>query len=153
MDMAALSAELLRVVNSAEEVLRRVTAEESKAPFLAGGWSRKQVMGHLIDSASNNHQRFVRASLADSLEFPGYDQDGCARVQAADEADWSLLVALWANYNRYLAHVIAHLPPAKLDVPCRIGHNEPMTLMLLAEDYLRHLLHHLGQIGAGPGGG
>ena len=152
MDTGALSAELLHVVNSAEEILRLVSAEESKTPILTGGWSRGQVMGHLIDSASNNHQRFVRASLADSLDFPGYDQNGCARVQAANEADWSLLVALWANYNRYLAHVIAHLPLAKLEVPCRIGRNEPVTLKFLAEDYLAHMVHHLGQMGAAPAG-
>jgi hypothetical protein len=150
MDTAAISAEMLRVVNSAEEILRRFSAEESKVPVLAGGWSRRQVIGHLIDSASNNHQRFVRASLADSLEFPGYDQNGWAGVQAAEEADWSLLVVLWANYNRYLAHVIAHLPAAKLEVPIRIGQNEPVTLKFLAEDYLRHMVHHLAQIGAAP---
>ena len=152
MDTTALSAELLRAVNSAEQILRRVGAEESKAPALAGGWSRRQVLGHLIDSASNNHQRFVRASLQDSLEFPSYDQNGWPRVQAVEEADWSLLVALWANYNRYLAHVIAHLPPAKLEVPIRVGQNEPVTLKFLVEDYLRHMVHHLGQIGAAPAG-
>jgi len=152
MDTQALSTDLLRIVSSAEELLRRVSAEQSKAPILAGGWSRRQVMGHLIDSASNNHQRFVRASLADSLEFPGYDQNGWARVQAAEEADWSLLVALWANYNRYLAHVLAHLPPAKLEVSIRVGQHEPVTLKFLAEDYLRHMVHHLGQIGAAPAG-
>jgi hypothetical protein len=65
-----------------------------------------------------------------------------------EEADWSLLVALWANYNRYLAHIIAHLPPAKLEVPIRIGQDEPVTLKFVAEDYLRHMVHHLGQIGA-----
>src|SRR5208337_1739213 len=148
MDTVALSAQTLRVVNSAEEILRLVSAEKSRTPILAGGWSRRQVMGHLIDSASNNHQRFVRASLQDSLEFPAYDQNGWARVQAAEEADWSLLVALWANYNRYLAHVIAHLPPAKLEVPCRIGQNNPVTLKFLAEDYVGHMVHHLRQIGA-----
>jgi hypothetical protein len=115
---------------------------------LSGGWSRKQVLGHLIDSASNNHQRFVRAALQTALDFPGYDQDGCVRVQAVEEADWTLLVSLWAGYNRYLAHVIAHLPVSKLETLCRIGSDEPVTLRFLAEDYLRHLLHHLGQIGA-----
>jgi hypothetical protein len=152
MDTLELSAELLRVVNFAEEKCRRVSAEESNAPILAGGWSRKQVIGHLIDSASNNHQRFVRALLQDSLEFPSYEQNGWSRVQAVEEADWLLLVALWTSYNRYLAHVIAHLPPAKLDVPIRLGQNEPMTLNALAEAYLRHLLHHLGQIDAAPAG-
>jgi hypothetical protein len=148
--MKGLSGKLERVVESAQLILRRVTELESDRPILAGGWSRKQVLGHLIDSASNNHQRFVRAALQTSLDFPGYDQDGCVRVQGVEEAHWPLLVALWADYNRYLAHVIAHLPASKLEIPCRIGPNEPVTLRFLVEDYLRHLLHHLGQIGAAP---
>lgn len=152
MSTAPLSAELLRTVNLAEEILRHVSSDESRAPILSGGWSRRQVLGHLIDSASNNHQRFVRASLQDSLEFPNYEPDAWSRVQAPEEADWTLLVTLWVSYNRYLAHVIAHLPPAKLEVPCRIGENEPITLKVLAEDYLRHMLHHLAQIGAAPKG-
>ena len=146
--MKELSDKLVRVVRSAEAILFQVPEAESSKPVLSGGWSRKQVLGHLIDSASNNHQRFVRAALQTSLDFPGYDQDGCVRVQAVEEADWTLLVSLWAGYNRYLAHVIAHLPGSKLETLCRIGSDEPVTLRFLAEDYLRHLLHHLGQIGA-----
>ena len=146
--MKELSDKLVRVVRSAEAILLQVPEAESGRPVLSGGWSRKQVLGHLIDSASNNHQRFVRAALQTSLDFPGYDQDGCVRVQAVEEADWTLLVSLWAGYNRYLAHVIAHLPVSKLETLCRIGSDEPVTLRFLAEDYLRHLLHHLGQIGA-----
>jgi hypothetical protein len=109
------------------------------------------VIGHLIDSASNNHQRFVRAALQPSLEFPGYDQEGNVRVQAVQEADWTLLVSAWAAYNRYLSHVIARLPESKLKTPCRIGSNEAVTLEFLIKDYLVHLVHHLEQIGvAGP---
>ena len=146
--MKELSDKLVRVVRSAETSLFQVPEAESNKPVLSGGWSRKQVLGHLIDSASNNQQRFVRAALQASLDFPGYDQDGCVRVQAVEEADWTLLVSLWAGYNRYLAHGIAHLPASKLETLCRIGSDEPVTLRFLAEDYLRHLLHHLGQIGA-----
>jgi hypothetical protein len=146
--MKELSEKLVRAVQSAEVILQKVSEAESVTPALKGGWSRKQVIGHLIDSASNNHQRFVRASLQGSLEFPGYDQDGCVRVEAVQSAPWPLLLALWTNYNRYLAHVIANLPASQLEVICRIGENEPVTLRFLAEDYLRHLLHHLSQIGA-----
>src|SRR5216683_2259908 len=131
-----------------QAVHRQVTETESNKPVLSGGCSRKQLLGHLIDSASNNHQRFVRASLQTSLEIPRYEQDGFVRVQAVEEANWTLLVSLWADYNRYLAHVIAHLPASKLQTLCRIGSNEPVTLEFLAEDYLRHMLHHLRQIGA-----
>jgi len=101
----------------------------------------------LIDSASNNHQRFVRAALQTSLDFPGYDQDGNVRVQAVQEADWMLLITLWGTYNRYLAHVIAHLPAAKLETACRIGSGAATTLEFLATDYLTHLVHHLHQLG------
>ena len=137
------------VIDAAEPRLRAVSDAESVVPVLAGGWSRKQVIGHLIDSASNNHQRIVRAMLADALEFPRYDQEGNVRVQAVQEADWLLLVSLWASYNRYLAHVIAQIPGDKFDTVCRIGANEPVTLGFLAKDYLGHLRHHLGQIGLG----
>jgi hypothetical protein len=146
--MKELSQKLLGVIDAAEPKLRKTNAAESTKPVLAGGWSRKQVIGHLIDSASNNHQRFVRAALQASLDFPGYEQDGCVRVQAPQEADWELLVLLWAAYNRYLAHVIDRLPESKLGTPCRIGSGEAVTLDFLAKDYLRHLVHHLRQIGA-----
>jgi DinB superfamily len=146
--MKELSEKLLSLIETAEPKLRSVSPSESAKPLLSGGWSRKQVIAHLIDSASNNHQRFVRAVQQESLDFPGYDQDGNMRVQVPQEADWPLLVSLWAAYNRYLAHVIAHLPASKLETPCRIGSDKPVTLDFLARDYLTHLLHHLGQIGA-----
>lgn len=146
--MKDLSENLLSVINSAEPRLRAISAEESSKPVLKGGWSRKQVLGHLIDSASNNHQRFVRACLAPSLDFPSYDQNGNTRIQAPEEVDWPLLICLWADYNRYLAHIIARLPDDKLDTICRIGSGKPVTLEFLASDYVTHLLHHLSQIGA-----
>jgi hypothetical protein len=146
--MNSLSAKLSDVVSSVETVLQQVSEAESRKPILSGGWSRKQVLGHLIDSASNNHQRFVRAALQGSLDFPGYEQQQWVRVQAVEEMPWPALLALWASYNRHLSHVIAHLPPAQLAAPCRIGSAEPVTLRFMAEDYLRHLLHHLTQIGA-----
>lgn len=145
--MRELCDALLNTVGVAEPVLRKVSEADSETPALPGGWSRKQLMGHLIDSASNNHQRFVRAALAGELDFPRYDQNGNVRVQSPDKAPWSLLVDLWAAYNRYLAHVIAHLPVESLNAVCRIGDGEPVTLRFLAEDYLAHLKHHLQQIG------
>jgi len=145
--MQALSQDLLRIVESGEAKLRQVGEPESEKAALPGGWSRKQLLGHLIDSASNNHQRFVRAATQDSLTFPGYEQNALVQVEAVQEAAWARLVDLWASYNRYLAHVIAHLPPAKLEVPCTIGASAPVTLRFLAEDYVRHMVHHLEQIG------
>lgn len=139
---------LLAVIAAAEPKLRAVKPHESAEAILPGGWSRKQVLGHLIDSASNNHQRFVRASLQGSLDFPSYDQEGCVRLQEPQEADWLLLISLWVDYNRYLAHIIRRLPAAKLDSPCQIGKEGLMPLRNVVNGYVTHLLHHLGQIGA-----
>jgi hypothetical protein len=147
-EMRELSEKLLSLVEVAEPRLREISEWESIQPILPGGWSRKQVVGHLINSASNNHQRFVRAALQTSLDFPGYEQSGSVRVQAVQDADWHLLVSLWATYNRYLAHVIAQLPAAKLDTVCRIGSGDAVTLGFLAADCVTHLVHHLNQLGA-----
>ena len=145
--MKALSHKLLHLIDAATPVLSKVDDTTSTQPILAGGWSRKQLLGHLIDSASNNHQRFVRASLQESLNFPGYDQNGNVRAQHFQSAEWPHLVSLWSAYNRFLAHVIAHLPEKKLQTTCRIGADNPVTLEFLATDYVNHLSHHLGQMG------
>jgi hypothetical protein len=109
-------------------------------------WSKKEILGHLIDSACNNHQRFVRAQLDNGLSFPGYEQEKWARCQGYAAAEWDLLIDLWTAYNRHLAEVIARLPTAALSVECRIGGAEPVTLSCLVEEYVRHLDHHLLQL-------
>src|ERR1700722_2068078 len=141
----ALSTRLLGLVDVAEPRLCEVSEPESTEPILTGGWSRKQIIGHLIDSASNNHQRFVRALLQDEIHLPTYDQEGNVRVQRYQEMQWGQLVGLWESYNRFLAHVLAGVPNAKLSTLCYIGNNPVMTLEELAEDYVRHMQHHLDQ--------
>lgn len=145
--MKALSSKLLTLIDAAGPIFAQVDEPTSVQPLLAGGWSRKQLVGHLIDSASNNHQRFVRASLQPQLNFPGYDQNGNVRVQNFQHAPWSMLVSLWRSYNQFLAHVIAHLPQDKLQTACRIGVENAVTLEFLATDYVAHLSRHLSQMG------
>jgi len=145
--MKALSTRLLEIVDQAAPALSQVETNVTDQPVKAGGWTRKQMIGHLIDSASNNHQRFVRASLQNELNFPGYDQNGNVRMQQFQSAAWEQLVDLWAAYNRFLAHVIANLPEGKLQTACRIGANKPVTLEHLAKDYVAHLSQQLNQMG------
>jgi hypothetical protein len=116
---------------------------DAGAPLKPGGWSRKQVIGHLIDSASNNHQRFVRLLLQHELTFPGYAQDGWVVVQDYQSRRWDDLLRLWAAYNAHLAHLISDAPAPALAHLCRIGDNPPMTLEELMRDYVRHLEHHV----------
>ena len=108
------------------------------------------MIGHLIDSAANNHQRFVRAQEGDSYTGPGYSQDEWVAVQGYQDAPWDDLIVLWAAYNRHLARVIERIPDARRSTACTIGPDAPKTLGFVASDYVRHLRHHLAQADALP---
>jgi hypothetical protein len=144
--MIQLSTRLNELVVRTERDFDGISETYASVPAIDGGWSRKQILGHLIDSASNNHQRFVRAQLQDELRWPSYDQPGCVRVERFQEARWSDLLGFWAAYNRFLAHVLAGVPEEKRGIQCWIGNNPVMTLEELAADYLTHMEHHLDQI-------
>jgi hypothetical protein len=123
----------------------------------ATAWSAKEVIGHLIDSAANNHQRFVRAGSQDDLIFPGYAQDEWVRVQEYATAPWHEIVTLWHAYNRHIARVMNAIP-AEVRYRKHVRHNmqqlgwqpfapdEPATLDDLMHDYVLHLKHHLAQV-------
>lgn len=145
--MEELAGELLRAIDDACDELRGMNDEAASVKPAPDVWSIKEILGHLADSAANNHQRFVRAQQS-PLSLPGYDQDHWVASQGYQERSWQDLLTFWAAYNRHLAHVIRRIPDAALDVPCRIGPSAPVSLRFLAEDYLVHLRHHLGDIRA-----
>jgi hypothetical protein len=134
------------VVDAAAPELRAIDEAVASRKLKPDVWSVKEILGHLIDSASNNHQRFVRAQLAGELSFPGYEQNRWVAAQDYQTSPWRELVDLWVAYNHHLAHIIRRIPDAAASVPCRIGLDDPVTLNSLAQDYFRHLRHHLEQI-------
>ena len=146
MTFIAIADDLRRTVNDAQGVLQSLSEKDTSERPQPGKWSKKEILGHLIDSATNNHQRFVRTALYGPLIFPGYEQDALAKLQRANDVDWSLLVRLWESYNLYVAHVLACLPESAASVPCTIGNNPTATLEFVAQDYVAHLKHHLNQI-------
>jgi DinB superfamily len=113
----------------------------------AGKWVKKEILGHLIDSAANNHQRFVRAQFASPFVWPGYDQQAWVPLHRYRDRPWGELVDLWVGLNRHIAAVIESVPAEKLPTPCTIGDHEAMSLEWWMRDYLRHLRHHLAQLG------
>jgi len=143
---AAVGGRLLHVLDEAKPMLRVFDEAAATQPVSPEKWSRKQVICHLLDSASNNHQRFLRATIQGELTFPGYAPDPMVQLQNPNALSWSFLVEFWANYNRYLAHVLAQIPDAKWDVQCHIGDLSVATLGWIAEDYVEHLKHHLNQV-------
>jgi len=148
--------ELRRTVETARVRLQSIPDAQSAARPAPGKWSRKEIIGHLIDSAANNHQRFVRASFQDALVFPGYDQDEWVRAQRYQDARWARLIDLWATYNLHVAHVMESIPAQVRERP-RTRHNlheiawrtvpesQPTTLDAFMRDYVGHLKHHIDQ--------
>ena len=140
------AADLEQTVKRALPLLAKLTESEASSRPKPGKWSKKEILGHLLDSASNNHQRFVRGALEGSLVFPGYDQDGLVDLQRFGKMDWKFLIEFWASYNRFLGQVISVLPAESAAVVCAIGKNRPATLEWVTQDYVAHLKHHLNQI-------
>jgi hypothetical protein len=109
-------------------------------------WSKKEILGHLIDSAANNHQRFVRAQATPRLEIPTYEGDFWVAAQSYATEPWPDLVNLWLLFNRHLLHVLKAMPPDVLSHELVIGGRPAVTLEALAADHLRHVDHHLAQL-------
>src|SRR3954467_3146959 len=143
---AAVARDLREVVGASVRLLERLTDEEAARPWRAGKWTRKEIIGHLLDSASNNHQRFVRGTLNRGVTGPGYEQNGWVALQRPNDVAWKTLVAFWKLYNRYLAHVLSQLPAEAANYPCVVGDAAPATLLFIAEDYVAHMKHHLNQV-------
>ena len=153
----AYAARLRAVVDASEPLLRAISSAASARRPSPGKWSPREVIGHLVDSASNNHQRFVRAASQDDLVFPGYAQDEWVELQRYASAPWSELLDLWAAFNRQLARVMAAIPE---DVRHRqharhnldeiawrtVPRRTPATLDYFMADYVGHLEHHLRQV-------
>lgn len=133
-------------VEAAELQLTSLTEADAERPRAPGKWTPKQILGHLMDSAANNHQRFVRAQEQDPLRLPGYAQEHWVACQHYEQRPWRDIIALWSTYNRHLAHVISCIPEKHRNTRCEIGENEPVALSYIALDYIGHIQHHLRQI-------
>ena len=144
------------VERSATSLLAISETDSARRPA-PGKWSPKEIVGHLIDSASNNHQRFVRAQFREDLVFAGYDQEAWVKAQRYQEAAWPALIELWRAYNLHLARVMAATPKAvRLRQHDRhnfhqiawqtVPEDAPATLDYFMRDYVDHLRHHLNQI-------
>ena len=145
----AFGERIRQIVSSEGARLRLIPEDEASRKPAAEKWCKKEVLGHLVDSAANNHQRFVRALLAEELVFPAYVQNDWVNAQGYAGESWENILDLWRAINRHLSHLVDRIPAAKLSTQCLIGTNSPMTLDALIAAYIKHLVHHLAQIESG----
>jgi hypothetical protein len=143
--MQTVADELLAELEKTERSLRAIGEEGSLARSGPGKWSKKEILGHLVDSAANNHQRFVRMQLSAQLELPGYQQEEWVRLQHYHDRSWSDIVDLWLLYNRHLATVIRFVDPSTLSNKWLSPYGE-VDLEYVIRDYVVHMQHHLDQI-------
>lgn len=149
--------EFRQTLEDASSRLELLADEQSCIVKTTGKWSAKQIIGHLIDSAGNNHQRFVRAQFNDDLVFPGYQQEEWVKIQHYDTENWLELILFWKSYNMHIIHIVQNIPD---DILKRkrtkhnlyqiawktVPENEPATLEYFIRDYVGHLKNHLEQI-------
>jgi len=124
-----------------EEELRRKPAPNK--------WSKKELLGHLIDSAANNHHRFIRAQFEkEPFILAPYEQEEWNRIQKCNEVDTIFLVEFWRLYNLHILWIISNFPEEKLNIKCKsIDEREyAETIFLLIKDYVDHMDHHFKQI-------
>ena len=156
-DAPASARRLADVVGRAAPALLALDDAATMRRPAPGKWSPREIIGHLVDSASNNHQRFVRMRDRDDLVVEGYEQDTWVEAQRYQDAPWTELVLLWATYNRHLARLMAATPAIARE-RVRHSHNlhlrayrpvpadRAVTLAYFMDDYVDHLEHHLAQV-------
>ena len=145
-----LASDIENAVDEACKQLRSMPRRTLEARHHPSAWSVKEIVGHLVDSASNNHQRFVRLQVSDGLVFPDYSQDKDARVsiQRYQETPWDDLLSFWRSFNYHLSRVIRTIDKRCIDHIWVLDGDTSITLGELMIDYLRHLRDHLQQIKA-----
>jgi hypothetical protein len=114
--------------------------------FRPDKWSRKEILGHLIDSATNNHQRFVRVQYLKDTNFLSYEQKEWVSIQRYNSRSWKELLDFWMSYNLHLAHVIENIPIDCLQISGTLGSYGQVTIGYIVVDYLGHMQHHIRQI-------
>ena len=135
-------------IRELRDMLDDVESDLANVPWRAGGWTRKQILGHLLDSAANNRQRFVRAAIDGTYVGPGYAQDAWVAAHGYSHLAWKTLVQWWNVEHDILMAVVERIPEERMTTLCTVGNDAPVTLRYLIEDYTRHQFHHFEQLNA-----
>jgi hypothetical protein len=137
---------LLQTIDDALPLLQSITNDTASVKPAPNKWSYKEIIGHLIDSAGNNQQKFVRCMMQDGVDFVIYQQDEWVATQQYNKADWNELLLQWFHCNRHIAHIIRYADTTLHHNKVYISGKGPFTLGFIMPDYVEHLKHHLKAI-------
>ncbi|MBL7990631.1 MAG: DinB family protein [Candidatus Kapabacteria bacterium] len=146
MTQQEIAHKLRETITAILPVLKNILDENASIRPQPIKWSPKEIIGHLVDSACNNHQKFIRTMERPHSDFVGYKQDFWVQKQHYSQYTWNELISFWYNYNLHLAHVIEHTEPSALSNTISIEGTGPFRLDFIMLDYIEHLKHHLRQI-------
>jgi len=135
---------LLYLCETIPQLLTALDEETFSLKLSPNKWSKKEIMGHLIDSATNNHQRFVRSQFEDTPTII-YDQNKWNEFSFYQKISGQQIINFWTIYNKQLIELIKHIPKENLQRKCNVGETN-QTLDFLINDYVEHLEHHLRQV-------
>jgi hypothetical protein len=144
--MESIAETIREIVSETKDQLMAISSEHARQKPSADVWSKQEILGHLVDSAYNNHQRVVRTAMNMGADFPPYQQEQWVIIQAYNKRDWFTMIDLWVQVNLHLCSVIETLSDEALGNLCNIGKDQPVPLRLVINDYLRHLKMHLEDI-------
>lgn len=133
------------LVDSFYERIAKIPETIANIKISEDKWSLKEIIGHLIDSASNNHQRFVRLQFGNLLDFPAYDGEQWVIVQNYRKMNWSSIVLLWHNYNCMLINIIECVDNNYFSNVWVKG-EETISFERLIIDYYSHIKLHIEQL-------
>lgn len=148
---------LNNIIDQAYDVLYEVTESQSEMRENPDKWSKKEELGHLIDSAANNRRRFIIAQYQSNMIFDGYDQEKWVEISGYQNWAWLEIVDSWILRNRELSNIIDRIAEdILLKEHCthnlhkigfqKVSAQEHVNLDFFIKDYVSHLEHHLCKI-------
>ena len=141
--MHPIASELEAVIQGHVAALRAMLKDKMEYKPAPGKWSKKEILGHMIDSAQNNIRRFIVAQYEDNPTIT-YKQDNWVAISGYQTYDQTALVNLWYLLNKHIVVILERMPAEMMQRSCQT--EKPHTIDWLAKDYIRHLLHHLHQV-------
>ena len=145
--MSALRQRLMEVLTTSKDELSSITEEEAAIKSNPSKWSRKEILGHLIDSAINNLQRFTEAQFHPKpYRMRGYDQDALVSSNNYQDDDFQNILSFWLAINKRIASVMGAQTEETLQFEIKTLDDTIVDLNYLMSDYIDHMVHHLRQI-------